>query len=328
MRVLLGPINTAGSALRLAVALRREGIGAEAAAVDDSNGRPLLWPADRRLPRGWHNAGWERHLRSFSHFLLWSGLSLRRQRHWWDDAGHILPGRAAIVATGSEFRLPLVHKTLERWSPYGDDAFSQKLIAYADRWHARLERVPLPVFVHTAGMLDYGPATWMPIIGYPLTNRPLLVRKTPVVLYSPTNALLKGAQYVEATDWTGFDLVYPSRNGLVTPNVVDEALIDCDLLIGGLVLGDYGLTEIEGMAAGRLVIANVGERVRAKMPEEPPIVHATPDTLASIIADILANRDRYREIAARGPEFVERWHDGRHSVAQLRPFLGLSQVAA
>lgn len=320
MRVLLGPINTAGSALRLAEALRKHGIEAESAAVDDSGGRPLLWPADRRLPLRWYSLDWDRHLRTFTHFLLWSGLSIRRPRHWFDEDR--LPGKAAIVATGSEFRLPLVHKKLERWSPYGTDALSQKLIRYSERWHRRLLRRPLPVFVHTAGMTDYGSSTWMPIIGYPLPNRPLLKRRRPVVFYAPTNALLKGGKYVSALDPEGYELVYPTANGLIRPDDVDRGLVESDILIGGLVLGDYGLTEIEGMAAGRLVLANVGERVRSKLPESPPIVHVTPDTLASTLADVLANRDRYRAIAARGPAFVDRYHDGRYSVAQLRRFLG------
>lgn len=323
MRVLLGPINTAGSALRLAEALRREGIDAESAAVDDSNGRPLLWPADRRLPRHWQSPAWDRHLATFTHFLLWSGLSIRRSRHWFDE--DVLPGKAAIVATGSEFRLPRIHKKLQPWSPYGTDALSQKLIIYTARWHRRLRRRPLPVFVHTPGMTDYGPSTWMPIIGYQLPQKPLLKRRRPIVFYAPTNGLLKGAKYVTALQPDGYELVYPSANGLIPPPDVDRALVESDILIGGLVLGDYGLTEIEGMAAGRLVLANVGERVRSKMPAPPPIVHVTPDTLADTLADVLANRDKYRAIAEQGPGFVEKYHDGRYSVMQLRSFLNPPQ---
>lgn len=319
MKVLLGPINTAGSALRLAEALRNHGIEAESAAVDDSGGRPLLWPADRRLPRRWHGPGWDRHLRTFTHFLLWSGLSIRRRGHWFDEDRVF--GKAAIVATGSEFRLPLVHKKLEAWSPYGKDGLSQKLIAYSARWHDRLKRRPYPVYVHTAEMLDYAPSTWMPIIGYSMPIRPLLKRSRPVVFFAPTNSLLKGGKYVSALNADDFELHYPTANGLVTPQAVDEGLIESDILIGGLVLGDYGLTEIQGMAAGRVVIGNISERVRRRMPAPPPIVHATPDTLQAVIADVLANRDRYRSIAEQGPAFVEKYHDGRYSVAQLSGFL-------
>ena len=323
MRVLLGPINTAGSALRLADALRREGIEAESAAVDDSNGRPLLWPADRRLRRRWNGPAWDRHLATFTHFLLWSGLSIRRPHRWFDE--DVLPGKAAIVATGSEFRIPGVHQQLEQWSPYGDDALSQKLITYTARWHRRLRRRPLPVFVHSPGMTDYGKSTWLPIIGYQLPQKPLLKRRRPVVFYAPTNGLLKGARYVNDLKPDGYDLVYPTAGGLIPPPDVDRGLVESDVLIGGLVLGDYGLTEIEGMAAGRLVLGNVGERVRSKMPAAPPIVHVTPDTLADTLADVLANRDKYRAIAEQGPAFVEKYHDGRYSVMQLRGFLNAGQ---
>lgn len=318
-KVMLGPINTAGSAFRLAAALRAHGIEAESAAIDDSNGRPLLWPADRRLPRRWNGPGWDRHLRTFTHVLLWSGLSIRRRGHWFDQDRVF--GEAAIVATGSEFRRPLVHKKLEAWSPFGGDALSRRLVAYSAQWHQRLKRRPYPVYVHTAEMLDYGRATWMPIIGYPMPIRPLLKRSRPVVFFAPTNSLLKGGKYVAALNTDDFELQYPTANGLVTPQVVDEGLTESDMLIGGLVLGDYGLTEIQGMAAGRVVIGNISDRVLRRMPEPPPIVHATPDTLQAVIADVLANRDRYRAFAERGPAFVERYHDGRYSVAQLRGFL-------
>ena len=85
VRVLIGPLNTAGGASRLASALRAAGIDAESAAIDHSKGTPLVWAPDRRLPRRWSSPAWERHLTAFTHFLLWSGLSLRGPRRWCDD---------------------------------------------------------------------------------------------------------------------------------------------------------------------------------------------------------------------------------------------------
>ena len=324
MRVICGPVNTAGSAYRLAHALRREGIDAESAAIAYSARRtPLTWPVDHLLPNRWATPDHRRYLARFTHSILWSGLSLRRPGRWFDEDQPV--GREGVLAVGSELRLPAVHRRLEPWSPFGDDAFSKKLLLYAARFHRRLARRRVPLFVHTWGMLDYATSIVLPIIGDPMPIGPLLERKRPLALYGPTNGLLKGSRHVEAIDWAGFEL---SRPALLQPAEMANAIGDADILLGGLVLGDYGLTEIQGMAAGRLVVANVGPRVRSKMPEDPPIVHATPDTLAAVVADVLANRERYREIAARGPGFVERWHDGRYSVSQLRPFLGLAQVAA
>jgi hypothetical protein len=171
-------------------------------------------------------------------------------------------------------------------------------------------------------MLDYRPGgVWVPIIGDPMPQKPLLKRKRPVVFYAPTNSILKGAKYVDALEQNGFDLIHPKK--YLTPQEMEKAIASCDILIGGMVLGDYGPTEIQGMAAGRVLISNVGVRTRAHMPEPPPILHVTPDTLAATIADVIENREQAREIAARGPAFVERWHDGRYAVEQLRPFLAL-----
>ena len=316
MRVLLGPYNTAGGASRLSKALRDAGIDAESAAVDRSRARPLYWPPDRLLPPRWEGRAWDRHLATFTHFLLWSGLSLKGHNRWFDQDSF---PKAAVVATGSELRLPLVHKQLEPYSPFGDDALSQKLIVYSARFHQRFVRNPLPLFVLNAGMIDYRPSTWLPIIADPVSAPPPLIRKRPVVLYAPTNGLLKGAQYVDALEPDGYDFHRP--DGLISPAEMEQAIADCDILIGGLCLGDFGHTETQGLAAGKLVVANLSPRVVGHMPEGPPFVHATPDTLASVLADVVANRDKYRPLAAQGVEWWDKYASGPFSVQQLGGFL-------
>ena len=314
MRALLGPYNTAGGAYRLAQALREHGIDAESAAVPRPRLGVLQWKADREIR--W-DGRWQRQLKSFTHFLLWSGLTLRARSRWFDQ--ETLPGKEAIVCTGSELRQPLIHKMLEPASPYGDDALSQKLIATSASWMARYNRRPLPLFVLNADLLDYAPGTWLPIVASPMSAPAPFQRQRPKILYAPTNGLLKGAQYVEALERKGFDLIHPDQ--MVSPERMKELLVDADILIGGLCIGDYGHTEIQALASGRLVITNIAERVVERMPARPPFVHATPDTLASVIAEVLDNRDHYRTVAQSGVDFWQHYHDGRYSVEQLRGFL-------
>lgn len=322
MRVLLGPYNTAGGAYRLAKALRAHGIDAESAAVARPKLGVLQWKADREIR--WEGRRWQQHLETFTHFLMWSGLSLKGRGRWFDQ--DTLPGHEAIVATGSELRQPLVHKTLDAASPYGDDVLSRKLIRTSRRWLARYRRRPLPLFVLNADLLDYAPGTWLPIIGSPMEAPPIFQRQRPKILYAPTNRLLKGAKYVDALEQKGFDLIHPER--MLSPETMKELLRDADMLIGGLCIGDYGHTEVQALATGRLVITNIAERVVERMPARPPFVHATPDTLASVIADVLDNRDHYRTVAESGREFWERYHDGRYSVQQLQGFLQSGQEPA
>ena len=44
-----------------------------------------------------------------------------------------------------------------------------------------------------------------------------------------------------------------------------------------------------------------------------PIPEVTVDTLEGVLRDIVGRRDHYRAVAAQGPEFVRRLHDGRFS---------------
>jgi hypothetical protein len=93
-----------------------------------------------------------------------------------------------------------------------------------------------------------------------------------------------------------------------------------DVVVDGLVLGAYGGTAIQAMAAGRLVLGNVNATVREALPDLP-IVQAYPDTVVDVLRDVAARPDHYRAIARRGPAFHARYHDGRYSVAQLGGFL-------
>jgi hypothetical protein len=99
-----------------------------------------------------------------------------------------------------------------------------------------------------------------------------------------------------------------------------ELVRSCDVLIDGLVLGLYGTTSVEGMASGRIVLANLS-RVLHRQPEEPPAIHVAPDTLEKTLREISSNPNEYRRQAEQGPEYVRRYHDGRFAAQQLDEFL-------
>jgi hypothetical protein len=58
-----------------------------------------------------------------------------------------------------------------------------------------------------------------------------------------------------------------------------------------------------------------------------PIVQANPDTIVDVLRDIASRPDDYRAIAAKGPAFHARFHDGSYSVAQLAGFLDMAVAA-
>jgi hypothetical protein len=75
------------------------------------------------------------------------------------------------------------------------------------------------------------------------------------------------------------------------------------------------------MATGRLVVANVSDRVRGRLSAELPIVQATPDTLDEVLEDVIARRANHAALAAAGRRHAERFHSGAHSAGTLLAFL-------
>jgi hypothetical protein len=293
------------------VALRAAGFEAESFAITWQHPPPLTFPCDRRIRQSEYGSpAWRRHVDSFTHHLVWNGISPygpQMQR---------LPARSALVFRGSELRIPAMHRRLQRWSPFPAHPQTGTLTRRALAVHRRLRGNRLPTYVATLEMLDYLPtARWLPIIADAAPARPVLRRKRPVVLHVPTDAPMKGSQHVDGLDLPHLDI---RRPGLMKPSKMLEAIAEADIVIGNLLLGDYGGTEIQAMAAGRVVIANIDKRVRQRI-AGLPIVHATPDTLRAVLSDI--DRDAWRERAEAGRAFHAQYHDGRYSVEQLTGFL-------
>ncbi|HEX6918545.1 MAG TPA: hypothetical protein VF140_10720, partial [Phycicoccus sp.] len=58
-----------------------------------------------------------------------------------------------------------------------------------------------------------------------------------------------------------------------------------------------------------------------------PVTEAPPDVLEEVVRDVIAERDAYRPLAARGVDFVRRTHDGRRSARVLQEALDLRGLA-
>ena len=318
MRVGIGPRNTSGQAWMLARVLRDHGIDAESFGPEQHT-PPMGWPIDRRTSsKPWTEPGWDEYLAGFTHLIAWNGFGLRGG--WFDS---FRDPRVALMFRGSDLRLPTYHRRLEPWSPFGHKApLITRLEIRADLMRQRLARWQGPIFVATAEMIDYEPrAVWCPIIADPAKGRPLFTGRKPVVLHNPTNEMMKGSVPTDPA----YELVQPGR---VSAQRMLDLIADADVVVGGLRLGDYGGTEIQAMAAGRVVVGNIGNRVRSRIPAAVPIVQADPSNVLDVLRDIAANPVNYRAIAARGQEFHRQFHDGRYSVAALSTFLGTQAVAA
>jgi glycosyltransferase involved in cell wall biosynthesis len=336
----IGPLNQAGQGNMWALGLVRHIPDVNTSVIMLDRPEKLQFPAsDKVAIADWWDPTWRAKYQSwiigeFTHVLIESGSSFlggRRGVYFNEDidtlrAANVTP---ALVFHGSDIRSPEIHRKLMATSPFGvGDDFSQGLEVSTSNMLSLVGRFDGAVFVSTKDLLDYVPtAEWLPLGVDTATwfAQPLrLGRRRLIVASTFTNRQLKGADHVDAVCQRLSDegLIEYRRYANVPPGKMPSIISDIDVLIDGVVLGMYGVTSVEGMATGRVVLANI-DRVIDKPGERPPIVNVNPSNLSDVLVDILERPEHYQEIAERGPGFVQRYHDGRYSSAILARFLGL-----
>jgi hypothetical protein len=100
-----------------------------------------------------------------------------------------------------------------------------------------------------------------------------------------------------------------------------------DVVVDQLHLGLYGVLACEALAAGRLVVSEVGKRVRARIPVEIPIVEVDEYSLEATLRRIAAEPAAFRGVAGAGPSYVRRLHDGTLSARILGRWIGVATPA-
>jgi hypothetical protein len=339
VRLVIGPANFAGQAWQWAKAVERARPDVATTVVAVRN-EVLDFPADYAVPDDLYRwARWSREQqrwveRSFTHVLLDGVRPLtgpllagdaRRDAASFRRAGL----RVALAAHGSEIRLPSRHRELYPYSPF-DPALpeTQRLQARAERFGGVLARDQGPTYVSTPDLLDFAPkAQWLPVVVDAEawhSDAPVLERARPVVVHIPSNPFLKGSAAADAALRRLHDagrIEYRRLEG-IAPGRVPGLVADADVVLDQLVLGCYGVMAVQAMCAGRLVVAHVAEHVRARLPAGLPVVESGPADVEAVIDQVLAERERYRSMAAEGPGYAAELHDGRRSAAVLGAFLG------
>ena len=257
------------------------------------------------------------------------GHDVRREAQWLDEHGLA----RAYVSHGSDLRLPSRHAELDRWSPFRDADWDlvPVLEESARENSAFLAEQARPVFVSTPDLLlDAPDAEWLPV-GIDAAKwsvaAPPLSSSRPVVFHAPTNARSKGTLLItpalEELDASGV-ISYGPGGGIPSANM-PGLVMGADIVLDQFRLGSYGVAACEGMAAGRIVLGHVSDQVRAVAADAAgmplPIVEADPDSIGHVLRDIVADPDRYRDIAATGPEFVAKVHDGTYAGRVISSFL-------
>lgn len=342
VRLWVAPANFAGQGHAWARAVEEHisGVGARTMAVEGPHG----FPADQVVPdTAYRDIGWQRAqkryvLGSYTHLLVEAGRPVLGTLYGRTCAGELPVLRAAgvsvgLMSHGSDLRLPSAHAERFENSPFcgATDDVTARLERNARAQAALFAAFDGPTFVSTPDLLDYAPgATWCPTVVDPdawASDTPVLTRPRPRVVHIPSRGRLKGSDHIdpELSDLDSRGVItYVRLEGVSHARVRDEVRA-ADVVVDQAVMGLYGVSALEGLAAGRLVLGFVGDRVRERVREatglDVPIVEITPTSLRQSLAEVLDQPEEARVAATLGPAFVRAVHDGRRSARVLGAWL-------
>lgn len=338
----IGMANSAGQAWAWARSLERVLPGSVATSMMNLRGSPFRFRVDQAVDPAYaaRSRSWQR--RQFRSLCRFDGVLVESAQgplggRFGGDASaqiralHSAGVKVGLIFHGSDVRDPDWHMSVEPRSHYADDpAYAERFRRVSRRSRQLIEDLDPPVFVSTLGMLDEVPgATWLPVVvdpslweraerpfessGAEPPDRPLRV------VHVPSDSHIKGTPLIEGVlDDLSTKGVIQYRAAVGVPHAEMPGVYgEADVVLDSFRAGGYGVAACEAMAAGRLVVAHIAPRTRDRVPlytgESLPIVEATVDTLGDVLVDIARRRGHYREIAARGPGFVHRNHNGTRS---------------
>lgn len=347
VRLYIAPVNFAGQAFRWARAAELlPGVGAVNMQYRNPTG-DFGFPADYALPtavflksRRWQRAQFDAVVRGFSHVLveavrpifgeLFDG-DVRKEVAAMKDAGL----QVGLIAHGTDVRVPSVHRSDNPYSPFHGDEWDQTplLEQSAQVRSALASSLALPTFYSTATLARHlPPARWLPVVVDPdrwASTEPPLTRAKPVVMHVPSSGIVKGTAAVReaAARLEAEGLIEYREAHAVPADEMPDLYRSADIVIDALRMGNYGVAAVEAMAAGRVVVTYLTDLAVGEAEEAgalPPCVFANPDTLEDALREICADPESFRTLAAQGPAFVRRVHDGRRSALALAGFLGVT----
>lgn len=340
VRLLVGPVNYAGQGYRWSRAVEQSGrvsarnfVHAENNILRYDSDYLVTWRTAEHS-RTWQRAMTEALRDNYTHVLIeacfpvlggmFSG-DMHRQVALMQDAGV----KVAIVGHGTDVRLPSTHMRNEKWSYFHNDIWvdADLVEPVVAKNLALIEDLGLPTFVSTAGLLlDIPDAHFLGVIvaiDKWRNEEPTLVRERIRVVHAPTNPNAKGTLDIAPVAQRLHDegvIEYVELKGI--PNdEMPRVFADADVVLDQFRSGDYGVGACETMAAGRIVMAHVSDQVRTEVERHAgvplPIVETEIDNVERVLRDVASRREHYRAIAAHGPEFVRRLHNGDFSRSVL-----------
>lgn len=343
-RLLIAPANYAGQGYRWARAAETlPGVGAHCLQTYD----PARWsrfPADTHVRTNvWgYSTIWKarqrRELEKFTHVLVEAGRPILQDGGWSlvtrdIDLLRDMGLKVGLIWHGTDVRLPSRHLELEPFSPYrdADPNWVKSLEAQAQANHDLADALGLPEFVSNPYLLSFRPqATWLPTLSDPErwnADLPADDGHLPVVLHVPSQRV-----------WKGTDIVRPilqrlEKEGLiryidvtvVPPDEMPALVASADIVVDGILNGQYGVASLEAMLSRRVAVAHTWKQTRGAIQEgfgvEVPVVEADPDSFEDVIRGLAADPEQRRSIGSAGRDFTLKVHSEQLVASALEPFL-------
>lgn len=342
--LLIGPANYAGQASAMAEAVTRTtAVRAFSASLTKSKAA-ISFPADITIPRlRWAlDPVWRRQWRGevksrFGSVLIDGGLPLLRGGLTRTSSGRVSLSRAGLAADiyelreagvdvglmfhGSEIRSPLAHRRREPRSPFHtmDERSVAELTETVEHTSDVARQTGCALFVTTPDLLiDCPSAMWLPTVVAAQRwsgGRPIELDGRPVVLAAPSSDAIAGARDIDGSlrDLHDRGRVTYIRAENMPPAAMPDLIRSADVVIDKVGLGLYGVIALEAMAAGRLVLGYASTQVRDELRRhgsEVPVVDLDPADVGGCFEAIGDDSQRFLQVAAEGPGFVEQWHSG------------------
>lgn len=343
----IGPLNIAGQGVAWARAARKHldvnafSLGMNGAITNRLRGvTPLSERADYLIPHykltpaAWRKQWLRGKLTGITHLIAESNVPIfgdPKTARFVDEIGFYteLGIASAVVFHGSDARDPELSVELDAHSYFRDaeHEWVDRIGSLAALNRESVRQAGLRVFVTTPDMLDHVPdAHLLPISIDPnhwQTDHRPFDGGLPRVLHNPSSPLTKGTRYITPVleDLERQGRIEILRTRTVPHHRMRQLYQTADIVVDSIQIGAYGVTALEAMAAGRLVVAHVPAHVRNAMGSDVPIVEATPATFRGVMDDLLTDVDKMIATSAAGMSYVRRWHDGRAAADAIAQFM-------
>ncbi len=146
------------------------------------------------------------------------------------------------------------------------------------------------------------------------TRRPLVVHSPSAPIAKGTPAVLRAIATLKETSHLDFEFT------LVQNMPHEEALNyigSADIFLDQFLLGGYGVAAVEAMAMGKPTVCYISPAMAALFPPDLPVVQATQDNLADILAALIRNGQTRHELGLRSRAYAEQYHDAQKVARQL-----------